>query len=86
MNRFARPQSTIEGSDLMAEKDRRKRVNVAVRVSHHQMLRHLAAAKEVTVQEVLDALLEANLDGIDGLTLKEIGNWAPASSKKKTSR
>ena len=43
-----------DGSNQMAEKDRRKRVNVAVRVSHHQMLRHLAAAKEVTVQEVLD--------------------------------
>lgn len=75
-----------DGNDRMTEKDRRKRVNVAVRVSHHQMLRHLAAAKEVTVQEVLDALLEANLDGIDGLTLKEIGNWTPASSRKKTSR
>ncbi|HJP07631.1 MAG: hypothetical protein CL395_05400 [Acidiferrobacteraceae bacterium] len=70
----------------MAEKDRRKRVNVAVRVSHHQMLRHLAAAKGVTVQEILDTLLEANLDGIDGMTLKEIGKWAPTSPDGKSSR
>ena len=40
----------------------------------------------VEARQLLDALLEANLDGIDGLTLKDIGNWTPASSRKKTSR
>ncbi|MCP4951283.1 MAG: hypothetical protein GY922_05485 [Proteobacteria bacterium] len=70
----------------MIEKERRKRVNVAVRISHHQMLRHLAAAKEVTVQEILDKLLEHNLDGIDGMTLKEIGRWEPKKPDEKSSK
>ncbi|XXK27658.1 hypothetical protein ACMAZH_10845 [Arenicellales bacterium nBUS_45] len=70
----------------MTEKERRKRVNVAVRISHHQMLRHLAAAKAVTVQEILDQLLERNLDGIDGMTLKEIGHWEPKSPSNKPSK
>ncbi len=69
-------------SNSVIAKDRRKRVNVAVRISHHQMLRHLAAAKGATVQDILDRLLEKNLEGIEGLTLKEIANWEPAEPEK----
>ena len=38
----------------MPTPDRRTRVNVAVRTNHHQMLRHLAAAMETTVHNILD--------------------------------
>ena len=74
--------SWLIGSNSVIEKDRRKRVNVAVCISHHQMLRHLAAAKGATVQDILDKLLEKNLEGIEGLTLKEIANWEPVEPGK----
>ena len=54
---------------------RRTRVNVAVRTNHHQMLRHLAAAMETTVQNILDRVLEQALIDVDNMTVKELNNW-----------
>ena len=59
----------------MPTPDRRTRVNVAVRTHHHQMLRHLAAAMETTVQNILDRVLEQALVGVDNMTVKELNNW-----------
>ena len=42
----------------MPTSGRRNRVNVAVHTNHHQRLRHLAAAMETTVQDILDRVLE----------------------------
>ena len=60
----------------MPTPDRRLRVNVAVRTNHHQMLRHLAAAMETTVQNILDRVLEQALIDVGNMTVKELGNWA----------
>ncbi len=60
----------------MPTPDRRTRVNVAVRTNHHQMLRHLAAAMETTVQNILDRVLEQALIDVDNMTVKELSNWA----------
>ena len=54
---------------------RRNRVNVAVRTNHHQRLRHLAAAMETTVQDILDRVLEQALIDVDNMTVKELSNW-----------
>ena len=54
---------------------RRNRVNVAVRTNHHQRLRHLAAAMETTVQNILDRVLEQALIDVDNMTVKELNNW-----------
>ena len=59
----------------MPTPDRRTRVNVAVRTHHHQMLRHLAAAMETTVQSILDRVLEQSLIDVDNMTVKELSNW-----------
>ena len=59
----------------MPTPDRRTRVNVAVRTNHHQILRHLAAAMETTVQNILDRVLEQALIDVGNMTVKELGNW-----------
>jgi hypothetical protein len=59
----------------MPAPDRRTRVNVAVRTNHHQMLRHLAAAMETTVQHILDRVLEQALVDVENMTVKELSNW-----------
>ena len=59
----------------MPAPDRRTRVNVAVRTNHHQMLRHLAAAMETTVQNILDRVLEQALIDVENMTVKELSNW-----------
>ena len=59
----------------MPTPDRRIRVNVAVRTNHHQMLRHLAAAMETTVQNILDRVLEQALIDVENMTVKELSHW-----------
>ena len=60
----------------MPTSGRRNRVNVAVHTNHHQRLRHLAAAMETTVQDILDRVLEQALIDVDNMTVKELSNWA----------
>ena len=59
----------------MPASGRRNRVNVAVHTNHHQRLRHLAAAMETTVQDILDRVLERALIDVDNMTVKELSNW-----------
>ena len=59
----------------MPTSSRRNRVNVAVYTNHHQRLRHLAAAMETTVQDILDRVLEQTLIDVDNMTVKELSNW-----------
>ena len=59
----------------MPTSGRRNRVNVAVHTNHHQRLRHLAAAMETTVQDILDRVLEQALIDVDNMTVKELSNW-----------
>ena len=59
----------------MPTSGRRNRVNVAVHTNHHQRLRHLAAAMETTVQDILDRVLEQTLIDVDNMTVKELSNW-----------
>ena len=59
----------------MPTSGRRNRVNVAVRTNHHQRLRHLAAAMETTVQDILDRVLEQALIDVENMTVKELSNW-----------
>ena len=59
----------------MPTSGRRNRVNVAVHTNHHQRLRHLAAAMETTVQDILDRVLERALIDVDNMTVKELSNW-----------
>ena len=59
----------------MPTPDRRARVNVAVSTNHHQMLRHLAAAMETTVQNILDRVLEQALIDVGNMTVKDLSNW-----------
>ena len=59
----------------MPTSSRRNRVNVAVHTNHHQRLRHLAAAMETTVQDILDRVLERALIDVDNMTVKELNNW-----------
>ena len=59
----------------MTTSGRRNRVNVAVHTNHHQRLRHLAAAMETTVQDILDRVLERALIDVDNMTVKELSNW-----------
>ena len=59
----------------MPASGRRNRVNVAVHTNHHQRLRHLAAAMETTVQDILDRVLEQTLIDVDNMTVKELSNW-----------
>ena len=59
----------------MPAPDRQTRVNVAVRTNHHQRLRHLAAAMETTVQNILDRVLEQALIDVENMTVKELSNW-----------
>ena len=59
----------------MQPPDRRTRVNVAVSTNHHQILRHLAAAMETTVQDILGRVLEQALIDVDNMTVKELSNW-----------
>lgn len=59
----------------MPTPERRTRVNVAVRTNHHQMLRHLAAAMETTVQNILDRVLEQALIDVGNMTVKDLSNW-----------
>ena len=59
----------------MPAPDRRTRVNVAVRTNHHQMLRHLAAAMETPVQNILDRVLEQALIDVENMTVKELSDW-----------
>ena len=59
----------------MPASGRRNRINVAVHTNHHQRLRHLAAAMETTVQDILDRVLERALIDVDNMTVKELSNW-----------
>ena len=59
----------------MPTSGRRNRVNVAVHTNHHQRLRHLAAAMETTVQDILDRVLEQALIDVDNMTVKDLSNW-----------
>ena len=59
----------------MPASGRRNRVNVAVHTNHHQRLRHLAAAMETTVQDILGRVLEQALIDVDNMTVKELSNW-----------
>ena len=78
----------------MPTSGRRNRVNVAVHTNHHQRLRHLAAAMETTVQDILDRVLEQALIDVDNMTVKELSNWvntcllytSPSPRDKRQSR
>ena len=59
----------------MPTPDRRSRVNVAGRTNQQQMLPHLAAAMETTVQNILDRVLEQALIDVENMTVKELSNW-----------
>jgi hypothetical protein len=39
------------------------------------MLRHLAAAMETTVQNILDRVLEQALIDVENMTVKELSDW-----------
>ena len=75
MRCWVRPNPQAIGAATMPTPDRRTRVNVAVRTNHHQMLRHLAAAMETTVQSILDRVLEQALIDVDNMTVKELSDW-----------